>query len=270
MTETMDVKRAGHRVHLGQDTLLLHLRAVACGIDEAELRALGRQARNRTSWSEGLAALAGRCRESAVAAQSGGRPGDAGPLWRRAAACYHFASLFLEGGAQRACRDECRRAYACFSSLIDPPCRRVEIPFGGGVLPAYVRDAGGDGGWVVMVGALDMCKEVEGHRFAEAFVERGLSVLAFDGPGQGELADATTMRADYETVVGAVLDFIGDDRVGVFGASLGGYLAVRAAAMDPRIAACISFYVVYLVCGVSVPHRVQPRRRPPLRTRAVV
>ena len=54
------------------------------------------------------------------------------------------------------------------------------------------------------------------------------------------------LRADWEAVVGPVLDTLlvrGDvdrDRVTLMGRSLGGYLALRAATAEHRIAACIA------------------------------
>ena len=86
----------------------------------------------------------------------------------------------------------------------------------------------------------------------------GYAVLTFDGPGQGLVLrrDGIPLRPDGETIVGAVLDFLGKyseqnpeanldlDALTITGQSLGAYLALRGAA-DPRIKACIAVDPIY-------------------------
>jgi 2,6-dihydroxypseudooxynicotine hydrolase len=73
-----------------------------------------------------------------------------------------------------------------------------------------------------------------------------MATLIFEGPGQGEAQYDLPIRGDYEVPVKAVLDFVetrGDldpSRIGMWGVSLGGYYAPRAAAFDKRIKACIA------------------------------
>jgi 2,6-dihydroxypseudooxynicotine hydrolase len=73
-----------------------------------------------------------------------------------------------------------------------------------------------------------------------------MATLTFDGPGQGEGEYDFGIRGDYEVAAKAVLDFaagrsdIDPARIGIWGVSLGGYYAPRAAAFDKRIKACIS------------------------------
>lgn len=71
----------------------------------------------------------------------------------------------------------------------------------------------------------------------KAAAERGYHAVLFDGPGQGALLvrDGISLVADWERVVGAVVDAIVDrgdvdrDRIALNGWSLGGHLAPRAA-----------------------------------------
>jgi 2,6-dihydroxypseudooxynicotine hydrolase len=73
-----------------------------------------------------------------------------------------------------------------------------------------------------------------------------MATLAFDGPGQGEGEYEFAIRGDYEVAVKAVLDYAGSRndldaaRAGLWGVSLGGYYAPRAAAFEKRIQACIA------------------------------
>ena len=73
-----------------------------------------------------------------------------------------------------------------------------------------------------------------------------MAVLVFDGPGQGEGEYDFPIRGDYEVPAAAVLDYVATRpdldtrRIGLWGVSLGGYYAPRAAAFDRRVKACIS------------------------------
>jgi 2,6-dihydroxypseudooxynicotine hydrolase len=96
-----------------------------------------------------------------------------------------------------------------------------------------------------MVPGLDSVKE-ELQATAEYFLARGLATLAIDGPGQGESEYELPIEPAYEKVATAVVDFLQDragldrDRIGLFGISLGGYYAARAAAYEKRLRAVVS------------------------------
>ena len=96
-----------------------------------------------------------------------------------------------------------------------------------------------------MVPGLDSVKE-ELQATAEYFLARGLATLAIDGPGQGESEYELPIEPAYEKVATAVVDFLQDragldrDRIGLFGVSLGGYYAARAAAYEKRLRAVVS------------------------------
>ena len=92
---------------------------------------------------------------------------------------------------------------------------------------------------------LDSTKE-EMRTNEEVFLDRGIATFAFDGPGQGEPEYDLPIRPDYEAPVAAVIDTLetrrdlDTSRLGLWGVSLGGYYAPRAAAFEPRVRACIS------------------------------
>jgi pimeloyl-ACP methyl ester carboxylesterase len=77
----------------------------------------------------------------------------------------------------------------------------------------------------------------------------GIHVLAIDGPGQGEALrlQGIPSRYDYEVPARAAYDYLAGrrevdaKRMAVMGFSLGGYYAPRAAAMEPRFAACVAW-----------------------------
>ena len=201
------------------------------------------------AWSErasvhekmGMAAIAAGCFVSA------------GEHLNRAAACYHFAKyLFADDPAQM--RQAHAKAVTCYTLALpwlDPPGVRVNIPYEGGELAGVLRrPANGVGRppLVILCNGLDSTKE-ELDSFQVTFLKRGMATLAVDGPGQGEAEYDFAIRADYEAVITVLIDWAArrDDvdpgRIGVWGLSLGGYYAPRAAAFEKRIRACVG------VCG---------------------
>jgi len=175
---------------------------------------------------------------------------SAGEHFGRAAVTYHFAKfLFVNDMAQM--RAAHGRAVACLDLALphlDPPGERVLIPYEGKELAATLRKPKGviRPPVVLMTMGLDSAKE-ELLTFEENFLARGMAILAFDGPGQGEAEYDFPIRADYEAVSGIVIDWIAGkrldldaSRIGIWGISLGGYYAPRSAAFDKRIAACIA------------------------------
>jgi 2,6-dihydroxypseudooxynicotine hydrolase len=174
---------------------------------------------------------------------------SAGEHLTRAAVCYHFAKFVfvidteqMKGAHRKAV--ECRNLAL---PLIDPPGERVLIPYEGKHLAGNLRKPAGavKPPVVVMCMGLDSTKE-EMDSNESVFLARGMATLAFDGPGQGEGEYDFAIRGDYEVAVKAVLDYVGNRgdvdgaRIGLWGVSLGGYYAPRAAAFDKRIKACIA------------------------------
>ncbi|HSK23355.1 MAG TPA: alpha/beta fold hydrolase [Egicoccus sp.] len=178
-----------------------------------------------------------------------GRRQSAGAHLTTAAVEYHFGKfLFVQDVDEMRAAHE--RAVACRTDalpLIDPRGERVAVPFEGTHLYGNLRRPTGveRPPVVVMCMGLDSAKE-EMHAYEQLFLTRGLATFAFDGPGQGEAEYDLPIRGDYEVPVGAVVDHLEarDDldgaRIGLWGVSLGGYYAPRAAAYEPRVKACIS------------------------------
>lgn len=182
-------------------------------------------------------------------ALAGGYALTAGECLQRAGVYYHFASfLFVHDIAQMKAAHT--KAIACRQAalpLLRPPGERVEVPYEGRTLAGILRKpAGVERAPVVMMAVgLDSTKE-EGDAYEMPFLARGMATLIFDGPGQGEGQYDFAIRGDYEAAVKAVADFVerrGDvdgKRLGMWGVSLGGYYAPRAAAYEKRIKACIA------------------------------
>jgi pimeloyl-ACP methyl ester carboxylesterase len=175
---------------------------------------------------------------------------SAGEHLARASITYHFAKyLFVQDMAQM--RVAHGKAVECLTlalPYLDPPGERVLIPYEGKHLAATLRIPKGarNPPLVLMTMGLDSTKE-ELLTFEMDFLRRGMAILAFDGPGQGEAEYDFPIRYDYENVVGPVIDWakanlkgIDTDRIGIWGISLGGYYAPRTIAFEKRIRAAIA------------------------------
>ena len=203
-----------------------------------------------TSWDDwcrewGSTAL--RYEQLAESADDAGYAETAAGAWRRAALAWHWGKfVFVDHpDEQRAAHD---RAVACYrrgAAALTPPAELVRIPYGGTALAAYLRVPAGNAPVVIMVPGLDSTKE-ELQATAEYYLARGLATLAIDGPGQGESEYELPIEPAYEKVATAAVDFlkarhdIYSSRIGLFGVSLGGYYAARAAAYEPRLKAVVA------------------------------
>jgi 2,6-dihydroxypseudooxynicotine hydrolase len=174
---------------------------------------------------------------------------SAGEHLQRAGVYYHFGKfLFVHDVPQMKAAHmkaiECRQL--ALPHLL-PHGERVEIPYEGKKLYGILRKPAGikKPPVVVMACGLDSAKE-ETEAYEKPYLERGMAILVFDGPGQGEGEYDFAIRGDYEVAVKSVIDYVmtRDDldtsRIGLWGVSLGGYYAPRAAAFEKRIKACIA------------------------------
>mgnify|MGYP001446329436 CR=1 FL=1 len=136
--------------------------------------------------------------------------------------------------------------------LCSVPVAPLRIPFEDTTLPAYLIPAEGHETkrcpLLILTNGYDATVTEMYFASAVAACRRGYHCLVFDGPGQGEMLieHGVRMRPDWDNVVRAVVDFVLDQdivdphRMAISGWSLGGFLAPRAAAGEPRLAACIA------------------------------
>lgn len=166
----------------------------------------------------------------------------------RAAVYYHFAKfVFVHDTDQM--RAAHLKAVECKNLALphlQPPVERVLIPYRGKQLAGFLRLPAGAvrPPVMVMVPGLDSAKE-ELEAYEIPFLQRGVATLMVDGPGQGEGEYDFPIQGNYEEPVTSMVDWlmtrseVDTDRIGLWGVSLGGYYAPRAAAFEKRIKACI-------------------------------
>jgi dienelactone hydrolase len=173
---------------------------------------------------------------------------------------HYFVAALLWGSAQwphhetnaanLRCNERKNACYQAWARYAAHPVERVEIPFGAVTLPAYFhRPPGHDGRplpTAIRISGMDGMKELSVAQYGDKFLERGMAVLAVDGPGQGEccLRDIHTTATNWEEAGRAIVDWlvarpeVDASRIAVTGQSFGSFWATQVAGADERIRAC--------------------------------
>jgi dienelactone hydrolase len=213
----------------------------------ATLARIGRWA----DWCREWGVTAGHYEQIAEAAEDAGQQETANGAWRRASLAWHWGKFVFvdDPGQQRAAHERSVACYRRAAGGLTPPAELVRIPYQATQLAAYLRVPAATGRVaappvVIMVPGLDSTKE-ELQATAEYLLARGMATLAIDGPGQGEAEYDLPIEPAYEKVAAAVVDYLAaradvdGGNVGLFGVSLGGYYAARAAAREKRLKAVV-------------------------------
>ena len=127
--------------------------------------------------------------------------------------------------------------------------RTAEVPYEGGSLRTWhlkAAEGAASKGTIVVHGGFDSYGE-ELYPWVRPVSEAGYDTLLFEGPGQGGVIrlHGIPFTTEWEKPVGTILDHFELDDVTLLGISLGGYLAPRAAAFEPRIQRVIAFDVCW-------------------------
>ncbi len=142
-----------------------------------------------------------------------------------------------------------------YRAFRDDKIEKHEIPYGTSNLPAMRLPAQNQSkGTLVIHGGFDSFME-ELYSMSKAFADEGYDVIVFDGPGQGSARRKFGQAFDYkwEKPVAAVLDYFACKEVTLLGISMGGWLALRAAAFEPRIKNVIASSVTFDVTQYTNP-----------------
>jgi hypothetical protein len=158
--------------------------------------------------------------------------------------------------------------YSNYATVSDHLIQRVEVPFEGKILYGYFHlpphDIGPSGSGeegksrpkterkfpcVVALPGMDTFKEELVRLYGDKFLQRGFSVLAVDGPGQGEtVARGLKLTIDnYDRAGKAIMDFLQDfqsidsgskivekEKISINATSFGSYWGPRVMAYDSR------------------------------------
>lgn len=215
-------------------------RAIAAGVDPCEYDAITASLGAASEWSAAFRSAGAAHLAAARHAEETHRKVTAADAYLAAAACCHIATTLPT--ADRGGHTEAAGAMAQALAILEPATQSLTgATFRGTLIPQAANPAAP---LVVIVPGLDSSR-VEFNANTVALRRRGLATLAIDGPGQGELAPATTMRPDYDTVVKEALDValatgLRPRMIGLMALSLGGYYGALALAREPRLAAGVT------------------------------
>lgn len=169
----------------------------------------------------------------------------------KAALCYRAAQFYTLGNEKDesgkllkvVLYEKCFEAYA--KAYKDIKYERV--PFKSGYLPVYImKHSHNSKGVIVMHGGYDSFMQ-EFVRYAMYLYEAGYDIYLFEGAGQGEVLCRCNikMTPQWESCVTSILDYYNLTDVTLIGISLGGYLATRAAAYEPRVKRLVMYDLIY-------------------------
>jgi pimeloyl-ACP methyl ester carboxylesterase len=134
---------------------------------------------------------------------------------------------------------------------------RLSIPYKDGtvdgLLPAYYFAADQPKDTIVIHGGFD--SYIEEFFPVILFIrDAGYNVICFEGPGQGGALQEFRLFLTHEwhKPVGAILDYFELENVTLLGLSMGGCLALRAAAFEPRIQRVIAYDVFFDWIGTTL------------------
>ncbi len=218
----------------------------------------GNMAECLASWHDEWRKLAERIEVIGDECLSKGHPISARDAYFRAAEYYRTADFFLhtpENPDNPEVLDLWQKMHQCFNKareLHNPSFEAIKIPYENTTLPGYLMtvQTGRErpAPTVIVNTGFDGTAEELVCHYGFDLVRRGYNALLFEGPGQGAALRKQKLyfRPDWEKVIVRVVDYaltrpeIDPDRIALYGISMGGYLAPRAAAYEHRLAACIA------------------------------
>jgi dipeptidyl aminopeptidase/acylaminoacyl peptidase len=220
---------------------------------EGDLREIGRRVQKFTDIPREFSRAAQRREELAQEADKAGHDVEAREHYYIAATFYSNAmwAIYEDGNARRIAWGERKRA--CYDKFIQYAGRlieRVELPYQGKTISALLHlpprtKSGEKIPCVLYIPGMDGVKE-DNPIYNDPFLERGIAVLAIDGPGQGETRarGIKCTASNYEDAGKLACDYlvkrpeIDANRLAIMGSSMGSYWGPRVAAAEPRLKAC--------------------------------
>ncbi|MFT3873618.1 MAG: alpha/beta hydrolase [Nocardioides sp.] len=247
MTEQPPLSKAAAEAHKRAMPLQ---RLTGNGMDYADVVALYAGVDSGTPWDEAAENLGNRNIDRAEREATAGHSLSARSWYLAASCCYRVGQAILADGPRKhEMFAKMVDAYGKAGDLFEPPFEHLDIPHRGGTLSGWLAlpgCAGPTNRWslVIVMGGFDGWRE-EYHVGATYLRDRGVATFLVDGPGQGEsrLFGGLVLDHDFPAAFSAVIDYlVADDRlngrVGIWGNSMGGFMAASVAASDGRIEAC--------------------------------
>jgi dienelactone hydrolase len=249
-----------------------------CGIEaNADFAGVRERVKKMADIGPAFATVARRREAKAKAAQAAGHLVSARDNYFMAAIHWAAAQWPYDQNDEPniALNEKKRECYTSYAGLADHRVEAVWIPFRGKAIPAWFHlPPGYQAGRVpvvISIPGMDSFKEAMVALYGDRWLNRGMAVLAIDGPGQYEapmLGLYFTTDAWVETGP-AVVDWLAArpeidvDRIGVTGTSFGSFFGTVLTAHEPRVRAC----AVMSVCHEPTCHTIFQEASPTFKKR---
>jgi dienelactone hydrolase len=249
-----------------------------CGIEaNADFAGVRERVKKMADIGPAFAAVARRRETKATAAQTAGHLVTARDNYFMAAIHWAAAQWPYDQNDEPniALNEKKRECYAAYAELADHRVEAVWIPFRGKAIPAWFHlPPGYQGGRVpvvISIPGMDSFKEMAVALYGDRWLNRGIAVLAIDGPGQYEAPMlGVYFSTDAWVETGAVVaDWLAARpeidlaRIGVTGTSFGSFFGTILTAHEPRVAAC----AVMSVCHEPGCHTIFQEASPTFKKR---
>lgn len=218
-------------------------------LPQAEVDETLGQIRSLNDWAE---AWTGTAQRFLGETRRGGdmTPVEAAHSRQLAALCYHVAAFFAFGDERltRTSRSASTTLFGQSLGLLMPETRKVNVRWRSKTMPGYLTVpswATGRRPLVVLMNGVTTSRE-ELILWSDEFLAQGLAVLALDTPGFGEASALGPVSLDNDDITDGIFELAESDpgldptKVSLVGISLGGTMALRAAAQERRIAAVVA------------------------------
>ncbi len=249
-----------------------------CGIEaNADFAGIRERVKKMADIGPAFATVARRREAKAKAAQAAGHLVTARDNYFMAAIHWAAAQWPYDQNDEPniALNEKKRECYAAYVGLADHRVEAVWIPFRDKAIPAWFHlPPGYQGGRVpvvISIPGMDSFKEAMVALYGDRWLNRGMAVLAIDGPGQYEapmLGLYFSTDAWVETGP-AVVDWLAArpeidvGRIGVTGTSFGSFFGTVLTAHEPRVRAC----AVMSVCHEPGCHTIFQEASPTFKKR---
>lgn len=244
----------------------------------ADIAALRQRVRKYADIAPQFAATARRREARAIAAEEDGEPITARENYFMASLYWASAQWPIDTNNETNVfyNQRKRDCYLKYAELADHHVEAAWIPFEDGrSLPGWFHlppgYSGGELPCVVSIPGMDGFKERGVALYGDRFLNRGIAVLSFEGPGQYEnpvLGNYFSVPA-WEKTGPALYDWLAArkevdaKRIGIVGSSFASFFSTIAIACEPRFAAC----AVTAVCHEPGSHTIFQEASPTFKRR---
>ena len=236
--------------------LLFYLGESWCGmtdINECLETASRVERRDPDSWAREWRKTAERLHGEADRLLAAGHRESAGQYYLRAASYYRATMHRHMHPRSQEIKELTEREIACFvrsQELLGAPMEVVAVPYEGIRLTGYFYlspQAQGPAPVLIVHQGRDAWAE-DCKYLADEAARRGYHCLLIDGPGNGQALRRHDLpfRPDWEAFITPTVDYllerpeVDPEAIMLMGLSMGGFLAPRAAAHEPRLRICIA------------------------------